>query len=94
MPLILETSFKYTMSVPMPTSDERPTEMTFLESGLWMILSTVIITLDDARSLSTAKLWVAPNPVIVTNVTPIPAPLDASDAPIATLILSLSILIA
>ena len=43
----------------------------------------MIIDLEVARSLGTARLWVDPIPVTDINVTAVPA--DASDEPIASL---------
>ena len=48
-----------------------------------MMLSIVIIDLDDAKSVSVEKLWVLPIPTVFVNVTPSPA--SASDLPTATL---------
>ena len=92
LPLIFEISFTVTVVEPIPTACERPILTSFLATGLWIILSTVIIALEVATSLGTAKLCVDPIPVIESKSTDVPA--VASDDPIASLNWSSVILIA
>ena len=82
-PEISDTSFKNIMSVDNPTAVDNPTEITVENpTGLWIILSILIILLIVASSGGTETVFVLPIPITLVNETASPA--EAKLAAIAT----------